>query len=185
MAFARNTGRGPAKGTLEYFEIQSKSAWSSWIAVVLLTLINVLMITLADSERVFLFSSWLPLEFIASGVIAYAYGNAAHSTILFVIGVAYMLACALPIIFWKKHPTWALVAAILYAIDCVALVAMTGTDLVSMLLFHVLIMILLVVGYINTLKAHKTRKATAQNLDAVTQQTAEQAAANTYKGPEL
>lgn len=190
MAFARNTAAGPAKGTLAYFEHQSRSGRIFWILTLFLSVINVVMAVTGDTSdegfTVYLLSAYLPLDFIVgANSLVSDFGHSVITTILYAVPAAFLLVGILSAIFWKKHPAWSLIATILYAIDCVYFFYINGFSDIKLTLGHVAVMVLVAVGFYFALKAHKARKTAEQNLDAATQQTAEQAAANTGKGPEL
>ncbi len=189
MAFARNTGRGPAKGTLEYFEAQSRSGWIFWIITLLLSVINVAMSFTADPAEgfdIYLLSAYLPLDFVVSAkALAVEFGSSIGTTILYAIAVGFLLVGILTAIFWKKHPAWPLVANILYGIDCIFFFVVARITDAKLIIGHVGVMLLLVVGYVFALKAHKARKAAAEELGTTVPQPAAENAANNYKGPEL
>lgn len=183
MAFVRNT-TAPQKGTLEYFEHQSRSGRIFWILSLFLSVINVVsLLTSSNLEEfsIYLLSSYIPLDFfMGAKLLTGEFGSSAVTTVLYAVAAVYMVVGILTAIFWKKHPAWSIIATILYAVDCVYFFSSYGFSDIKLTLGHVAVMLLVVVGAYFALKAHKARKAVAENPVP----TAEPVN-NNYTGPEL
>lgn len=196
MAYRKNNGAGPAKGTLEYFEAQSKNAQLSWFTLIALTVVNTLMVLFSESATIFFFSSWLPLDQSTGALLLYQ-SKEAFATPL-IIAAVFFVAMLLAAVLWKKSLLWPVVAVVLYAIDCLYIVGSLTSEAVGylylndaatgMVVFHVVILALLIWGFINALKAKKARQAAAE-MPAFTapQPSADENStdAHNYKGPEL
>ncbi|MBE6945248.1 MAG: hypothetical protein E7459_04070 [Ruminococcaceae bacterium] len=184
MAFARNRGTGPAKGTLEYFEAQSRTGRIFWILSLFLSVINVVsLLTSSNLEEVsvYLLSSYIPLDFfMGAKLLTGEFGSSAVTTVLYAIAAVYMVVGILTAIFWKKHPAWPIIATVLYAVDCIYFFSSYGFSDIKLALGHAAVMLLVAVGAYFALKANKARKAAAENPVP----TAEPVN-NNYTGPEL
>lgn len=183
MAFARNT-TAPQKGTLEYYEHQSRTGQIFWIISLFLSVINVVsLLTSSNLEEVsiYLLSSCIPMDFFTvAKLMAAEVGSSAVTTVLYAIAAVYMVVGILTAIFWKKHPAWPIIATVLYAVDCVYFFSSYGFSDIKLTLGHAAVMLLVVVGAYFALKANKARKAVAENPVP----TAEPVN-NNYTGPEL
>lgn len=160
MAFKRT---GPKKGTIAYMEQQSKSARSFLLMALILTAANCVLL-FTESDMFFLFSGWLPYWQLVLNVAGLG-GDMA--IVWLVVSLGALMVCWL---MWNKSKVFAALAGLLMAGDTVYLITvmsdwskLMGEDATSTmtlnLIFHILMVGLMIVGFVHAGKLEKARAA--------------------------
>ena len=159
---ALQTGRvqAPPKGSRAAYELTYVKARSNLLLAACFTLINVIL-ALTGSNTYFLFSASMPYWAAIFGQVDYEiYGILSYLIVAGVIAVAITALYFLFYLMSKKHREWMDAAAVVFAVDCVGLIALNlylGFDSSDILdyLFHVYVMYYLISGSISARKVAK------------------------------
>ena len=163
---ATKTNR-PVKGTIPYMEQQSKSSRLALLITLIMSVVNIALV-FTDLDRFFLYSAWLPYFKAVEAFIYMEFGmsEATMSIVWVVVSLASGLVCW---IFWNKSKLFPALAALLMTADTVYLATffdkMGGADeeftstLVMNLLFHIVIVVGLIYGFVNANKLEKAKAA--------------------------
>lgn len=163
---ATKTNR-PVKGTIPYMEQQSKSSRLALLITLIMSVVNIALV-FTDLDRFFLYSAWLPYFKAVEAFIYMEFGmsEATMSIVWVVVSLASGLVCW---IFWNKSKLFPALAALLMTADTVYLATffdkMGGVDeeltstLVMNLLFHIVIVVGLIYGFVNANKLEKAKAA--------------------------
>lgn len=178
MAFKNN---GQEKGSIAYLQQQSNSARSFLLITVILSAVNCVLL-FTEFDRFFLYSAWFPYWQLDLNVL----GLGGELAIVWaVLSVGALLVCW---IMWNKNKLFSMVAAALMAADTVYLV-ITMSDwkgilnedgistMILNLIFHIIVVVFMVIGYVHLGKLEKAR--------AAAQAAAPQPAQTEFKGPEF
>lgn len=163
---ATKTNR-PVKGTIPYMEQQSKSSRLALLITLIMSVVNIALV-FTDLDRFFLYSAWLPYFKAVEAFIYMEFGmsEATMSIVWVVVSLASGLVCW---IFWNKSKLFPALAALLMTADTVYLATFfdkmgdVGEELTSTLvmnlLFHIVIVVGLIYGFVNANKLEKAKAA--------------------------
>lgn len=132
---------------------QNETKYKNMRMMILVTLIFSLIncVSLLLANTFYLFSAYIPLVFISSGVSLYAEtGLIAFYIVATVLAIVTLIPYLLAFIFSKKHLGWMIAALVIFSVDTLMLLVdalMTfDSALIVCLLIHIYILVMLALG---------------------------------------
>ncbi len=135
------------KNSREYLEYKVKTARNSLLIVIVFTVVNIILL-LTEANRYFLFSAAVPYFFTAFGMgMDIGMGVEGIGTFTITALVLAAIILGLYLLCWllaKKRPGWYIAAAVLFALDTVAMVLLNMeylTESIMDIVFHAWVLI--------------------------------------------